>query len=83
LGMAVVFLMHLNEDSFAVSDQLSAAFDLPILGTVTKVGVASQQLELRREALSLAAALGVLVLGYGTLLVVSQLQLFSRLGGLL
>jgi polysaccharide chain length determinant protein (PEP-CTERM system associated) len=71
-GCGVAFALHFNEDSFAVSDQLSEAFSLPVLGSVSRVNAISQQLEMRRSLIMLGSGLGVLGLFYLSLLV-SQL----------
>jgi hypothetical protein len=83
VGAGLAFLIHINEDSFAVSDQLSEAFNLPILGSVTMVGAVSQRLEMRRAVYAVAGAFSLLMVCYGILILMSQLHPIASFGGAL
>lgn len=80
-GAGVALLLHVNQDSFSVGDQLSEAFALPVLGTVSRVTAVSQQLELRRAISVTAGALAMLVACYAILILISQFSYLRAIGG--
>lgn len=83
LGVGVTLLLHLNRDAFSVSDQLSEAFDLPILGSVSHVNALSQQIETRRAVTMMMSGLGIMLLFYGVLAVISYTNIFAGIRGLI
>ena len=81
IGVGVALLMHINQDSFSVGDQLSEAFALPVLGTVSRVTAVSQQLELRRAIAVTSGAMALLVACYAILILISQFSYLRAIGG--
>jgi polysaccharide chain length determinant protein (PEP-CTERM system associated) len=81
IGFAAAFLLHLNQDSFSVSDQLSEAFDLPVLGAISHVNPVSQQLEMRRAMVMTATGIAAMLFCYAILAIGSYTNLTSTIRG--
>jgi hypothetical protein len=81
IGAGVAMLLHVNQDSFSVGDQLSEAFALPVLGTVSRVTAVSQQLEFRRAITVTGGAMALLVACYAVLILISQFSYLRAIGG--
>jgi polysaccharide chain length determinant protein (PEP-CTERM system associated) len=75
-GIVTTFALYLNEDSFAVSDELLEAFGLPVLGSVSRVNAVSQQLEMRHSVVMMTSGLAILASLYGVLILISQWHVF-------
>ena len=71
-GAAVAFLLGMNAERFVVSDQLRAAFDVPIIGIISNVRHAADAENMRKAVMAMAAAMGLLLIGYVTILLVFQ-----------
>jgi hypothetical protein len=71
-GAAVAFLMGLNAERFVVADQLRASFDVPIIGVISNVRHAADAERMRRAIVAMSAAMGLLLIGYVTILLVFQ-----------
>ena len=82
-GIGLSLFMHMNQDSFSVGDQLSEAFNLPVLGSISRVQAVSHALELRRAIVVTGSVLALLMACYLTLIVISHFGLFRAIGGLL
>jgi polysaccharide chain length determinant protein (PEP-CTERM system associated) len=83
VGMGVTFLFHVNRDAFSVSDQLSEAFDIPVLGSVSHVNALSQQIETRRAVTLVTSGLATMLFFYGVLAIASYTNLIARIRGLI
>jgi hypothetical protein len=83
LGVGATLLLHLNRDAFSVSDQLSEAFDLPILGAVSYVNALSQQIETRRAVTLVMSGLGIMLLFYGALAIASYTNVIASIRDLI
>jgi polysaccharide chain length determinant protein (PEP-CTERM system associated) len=82
-GVAVAFLLGLNAERFVVSDQLRSAFDVPIIGVITNVRHAADAEQLRRAVIAVSGAVGLLLIGYVTILLVFQTSVAPATGGLI
>lgn len=71
-GMAVAFLLGLNADRFVVSDQLRAAFDIPVIGIISNVRHAADAEQMRKAVVAISGAVALLLIGYVTILLVFQ-----------
>jgi polysaccharide chain length determinant protein (PEP-CTERM system associated) len=71
-GAAVAFLMGLNADRFVVSDQLRAAFDVPVIGVISNVRHAADAERMRKAVVAVSASVALLLVGYVTILLVFQ-----------
>ncbi len=82
-GFALAFLLGQNSERFVVSDQLRASFDVPIIGVITNVRHAADAEKLRKAIMATSGAIGLLFLGYITVLLVFQSSVAgSVVGGL-
>jgi len=75
-GFVLTFILYLNEDSFAVSDELSESFSLPVLGSISRVNAVSQQLEMRHSVVMLGSGLAMLAGFYAILVLISRFHGF-------
>jgi polysaccharide chain length determinant protein (PEP-CTERM system associated) len=82
-GAALTFVLHINQGSFAVSDQLSEAFDMPILGTVSHVNAVSHQLQVRKAITAMAISLAAMMAIYVLLAIGSYTHVIASIRGLL
>jgi polysaccharide chain length determinant protein (PEP-CTERM system associated) len=82
-GIGVALLLGLNAERFIVSDQLRAAFDVPVLGVITNVRHAADAERLRRAVVASTAAVGLLLISYVTVLLMFQSSIAPATGGLL
>jgi polysaccharide chain length determinant protein (PEP-CTERM system associated) len=80
-GFSVAILLGMNADRFSVSEQLSAAFAIPILGAVSLVHQAAD-LSRRRSAIAgISLAMGVLLLGYIAVLLIFHTSVQPKVEG--
>ncbi len=79
-GLAVAFLLGQNSERFVVSDQLRAAFDVPVLGIITNVRHAADAEKMRRAVMAMSAALGLLLIGYVAILLMFQSSVAASTG---
>ncbi len=82
-GAAVAFLMGLNAERFVVADQLRASFDVPIIGVISNVRHAADAERMRRAIVGMSAAVGLLLIGYVTILLVFQSSVAATTGTVL
>jgi hypothetical protein len=82
-GAALTLVLHLNQGSFSVSDQLMQAFDLPILGTVSHVGGPSDHMQIRRGVTAIATSMALMLLLYGILALGSYTNAIANVRGFL
>jgi polysaccharide chain length determinant protein (PEP-CTERM system associated) len=82
-GVAAAFLMGLNAERFVVSDQLKAAFDVPIIGIISNVRHAADAERMRKAVMAISAAVGLLLIGYVTILLVFQSSVAPAAGVIL
>jgi len=79
-GAACAFLLSMNAGQFMVSDQLVAAFNVPVIGVVTRVRRKPDVQQMRRSIVAMGASVGALVLCYVLIVVVFQMNALSKLG---
>jgi len=82
-GIALTFVLHVNRDSFSVSDQLAETFDMPILGTVSHVNAISQQIQIKKAVTTMATSLAVMMAVYVLLAIGSYTHAIASIRGLL
>jgi polysaccharide chain length determinant protein (PEP-CTERM system associated) len=69
-GMAVAFALSINAGRYFAKDQLVLDFDYPVIGVVTRLGLAEDSMQARRAYSLMATSLAVLLCSYvGVLLV--------------
>lgn len=71
-GLAFAFLLGMNAERFVVSDQLRAAFDVPIIGIISNVRHAADAERMRKAVVAVSGAVALLLIGYVTILLVFQ-----------
>ena len=71
-GVAFAFLLGMNADRFVVSDQLRAAFDVPVIGIISNVRHAADAERMRKAVMAVSGAVVLLLVGYVTILLVFQ-----------
>lgn len=82
-GLALAFVLHANQDSFSVSDQLSETFETPILGTVSHVNALSHQMQVKEAVTTMATSLAVMIAAYVLLAIGSYTHVIASIRGLL
>lgn len=71
-GIAIAFLLGLNAERFVVSDQLRAAFDVPIIGVISNVRHAADAERMRKSVVAVSGAVGLLLVSYMAILLIFQ-----------
>ncbi|HVZ70380.1 MAG TPA: XrtA system polysaccharide chain length determinant [Rhizomicrobium sp.] len=71
-GAAVAFLLGLNAERFVVSDQLRAAFDIPVIGVISNVRHAADAEQMRKAVVAVSGAVALLLVGYVAILLIFQ-----------
>ncbi len=81
-GGGVAFLMSSLNDSFVSSAQLSEAFRLPVLGRITLIRSAAEELQLRRDYWRFSLASGSLMASLAVMMLLGPrlVSLMGRLG---
>jgi polysaccharide chain length determinant protein (PEP-CTERM system associated) len=68
-GLAVAFGLSVNAGRFFAKDQLVSEFDYPVIGVVTRLSLADDAIQAWRAYSLMATSLSVLLVGYGTVLI--------------
>jgi polysaccharide chain length determinant protein (PEP-CTERM system associated) len=71
-GVAVAFLLGINAERFIVSDQLRAAFDVPVIGVISNVRHAADAERFRKAVVAVSGAVALLLIGYIAILLMFQ-----------
>ncbi|HTO40746.1 MAG TPA: XrtA system polysaccharide chain length determinant [Rhizomicrobium sp.] len=82
-GIGVALLMGLNAERFIVSDQLRAAFDVPVIGVISNVRHAADAERMRKAVVAVAASVALLLVSYVAILLLFQSSIAPATGTLL
>jgi uncharacterized protein involved in exopolysaccharide biosynthesis len=83
LGLSAAFLLTLNAERFVVSDQLLTAFNVPIIGVVSRIRRAADVAELRKSVVAIGASFGVLALCFALIQIFIEINLLPKLSNLI
>jgi hypothetical protein len=82
-GIALTFALHANRNAFSVSDQLSQAFDLPVLGSLSDIQSPSYPVQVRQATTAIAGSVAAMLLFYGLLAIGSYTNVIAAIRGIL
>jgi hypothetical protein len=83
IGASAAFLLTLNAERFIVSDQLLSAFNVPIIGVVSRIRRAADIVQLRKSVVAVGASFGVLALCFVLIQVFIEMNLLPKLSNLI
>lgn len=82
-GIALTFALHLNRNSFSVSDQLAEVFALPVLGAVSDIHSPPYAVQVRQAGTAIGGSIALMLLFYGMLAIGSYTNVIATIRGFL
>ena len=82
-GLGAALALSINAGRFFAKDQLVSEFDYPVIGVVTRLGMADDAIQARRSYFLMGTSFAILLCGYVSVLVVFDATFRGTLGGLL